>query len=104
MQQHHAMSLWAFLPPYCQAAWEAAAQAVLDADSDGRHTTMALFRYGIGDTLRFTGAPSPLTVYLRRWVERHMMPPYAEYGVGAVEAAGVRWVVEADLDPWEDRP
>ena len=31
MQPHHAMSLWCFLPPYCQAAWEAAAQAVLDA-------------------------------------------------------------------------
>ena len=31
MQPHHAMSLWGFLPPYCQAAWEAAAQAVLTA-------------------------------------------------------------------------
>ena len=92
--------LWPYLRPEQRAAWEAAAQAVLEADSDGRHTTTACFRFGLGDVLRLAGSPCPWTVRSRRWVERAVMPPYAEYHLQSPDDL-LCWQVEADLEPWE---
>lgn len=95
------LPLWHDLSPQEWFAWDAAAQAVLVADSDGRHMTTALFRYAIGDMLRL-GTLGPWTVRSRRWVEREVMPPYAEYWVELAPGGTRAWEVEADLEPWEE--
>lgn len=93
---------WRTVLPASKCAWEAAAQAVLDDDSDGRDTVRAHFRYAIGDRLRLAGtAPGPWIVRSRRWIEREVLGPYAEYGLEVPDGT-LAWEVEADLIPWED--
>jgi hypothetical protein len=61
-------------------------------------TTTAEWRFRIGQQVRWAGAPEQTyTITSRRWVERQIMAPYAEYQIqDPTDATG--WEVEADLD------
>jgi hypothetical protein len=61
-------------------------------------TTRAEWRYAIGQRVSWAGDRSVVTITSRRWVERQIFAPYAEYQVQWPQVRGTSWVVEADLD------
>lgn len=59
--------------------------------------SLAQWRYAIGHRVRWAGDPEQTyTITSRRWVERQIMAPYAEYQITRSDG-GTIWVVEADL-------
>jgi hypothetical protein len=61
-------------------------------------TTTATWRFRIGQQVRWGGNPVPwYRITARRWIERQVMAPYAEYQIERVRGV-THWHVEADLD------
>ena len=58
-------------------------------------TTTATWRFGIGERVRWVGDGAIRLIGVRRWTERPLLPPYAEYQI-ALDLERI-WVGEADL-------
>lgn len=54
--------------------------------NDGYHDASAHWQYALSQHVRWCGAT--VIIVSRRWVERHALPPYAEY---QVQYPGERW-------------
>jgi hypothetical protein len=71
-------------------------------------TTRAVWRFALGQPVRWAGDGEVDAITARRWVERELLPPpcrgtgqaYAEYAI----AGGAQWEVEADLEALEETP
>jgi hypothetical protein len=63
-------------------------------------TTRAVWRFALGQPVRWAGDQEVYVIVQRRWVERELLPPYAEYAI----AGGAQWEVEADLEAVEETP
>jgi hypothetical protein len=63
-------------------------------------TTRAVWRFALGEPVRWAGDGEVYAITARRWVERKLVPPYAEYAI----AGGAQWEVEADLEALEEPP
>jgi hypothetical protein len=61
---------------------------------------LAVWRFALGQPVRWAGDGEEYAVTARRWVERELLPPYAEYGI----ARPAQWEVEADLEALEEPP
>jgi len=57
--------------------------------------TPASWRFALGETVRWAGDGELYVITARRWVERQILPPYAEYQIAA---GGGQWEMAADLD------
>jgi hypothetical protein len=62
--------------------------------------TLAVWRFALGQPVRWAGDGEVYAITARRWVERELLPPYAEYAI----AGGAQWEVEADLEALEEPP
>lgn len=93
---HCACGCWRDLDAEAQARWEAAAQAV--------RTDRPLLRYALGVHVQWASAPDVWTIEARRWTERTLLPPIAEYGLRRPGDRLGTWAYEADLTVVEEEP
>lgn len=66
-------------------------------------TTTVLWGFRIGQRVRWMGDGQVCSIHARRWVERPVLAPLAEYQISRPSIhARLFWVIEADLAPADE--